>query len=1468
MYNSGIGTPYWFEWEIGILECLKMLQDTSIESVVLQSENFEKLDDVVVNYNDQSILNIQVKHTDVSNNFTYSFLASGEKSLLNDLALEWKKNKDKYSFKGVQIVTNKKWGIHISDGKCSMDSFISKIFPFLQADYSYTSSDKYEQKAIEWYKKTLENSLNRDEAELFTKIFSFRKESCLADVEERIRIQVGMIIGTDNNDAIELCLNSLLSRLKVWATSRRKTQKISREDVYAALCYSAPDIPSYEICPEKPILPSRQRFADAFIKSIKSSDNHIIFLEGWPGSGKTNFVSYLSQMSESIVDFRFYTYLPVNKVDGSYSDDEGFYLGRILWTSILVQLKKKFEEKNLLSVVKFPLIYRFMSVTEMRETSIHFLPEYAKCIGRPCYFFIDGLDHAARSKDVRNSFLEQLPRPEEMGKDFFFVLVGQPVNDLYPYWMKNNNDITYIQMPALETDDVIVLLKQSGVAESNIDLKNLAKVVISIIGNNVLNIIFAILELKKMDLPLSFEHIENELDKRFLNKQIDKYYEWIIGSIDKNLLLYKIEAVMAFSSNKVCAHDVALMCSVEDDEAEYILNSLYPIIVCDGGEYFAFHNDVRLFLQHEIINNSNIKGISDTITKRIQGDKNLWKYKYDISYNLKFNSQSIKEVLNLIDVEYVMDSILYDISFDRILQQFVKAEKMPIDDLVETCIHSSAISLCLSQYANCIRYYEKEADYFEMQSISRKTVSEKYCLSVDDDLEQIINDIYVASKVDFERGQNLFAEYLNEYDIEKLFESSLDQKTFEKAGFIYRCYGSAFIDKNIDCFKEYVDFVDGWLEASARFLSEEEINNTFKIKKYRVNALDLCISQIIEREILTGRTYKVLLDILLRASVSLEILVDLCTYGILNSYESEEGIEYIAHHINEIKNGKYKYEDKRIITIIKAGFCLYGRIEEEKIDNCYKEVLELTRISESSRGYKPAIAQYCIAKHVFKQYYSLDKKDIIKKDDIFLMMYFPDKYGRGSCHDCNGYKVMDFIRNVLVKYAENNPKCDMIALICSAVVQCLKWDETRYIADFNTLFCITNAHDDFLKVAEYWCGEHGVAWKSEYDEMESYCKSIIKTLEYFGEDEFIGKIREKQKYRMFGYVGRKDYSINGLLDCYKMLPLSEEKLCNYGMRLFSVSNMANSIGDNRLSNVVDKVLFDDAVKLGYKYFNAFFELKNMPKDLVYWRMKAIDSLYDNIDLIADDSELLALYNLTNAWIKPEIEQDRQYNRIETLKNYNNTVINQISSPKIKENLILRGMYGAKTYSYDLNLKKNSDSSEIIELIHGEGYSDRVEKLIITQIERKELGLHNVIMKAGKIISTDYLERYVNSCVVKYILSESKYGYVYAGINEILERYYKMISAESWEILFEDIVKKFVESDYDQIASLWGEFTIFSIYYLLKKDRERMKDLFNYLCEAHEKLSSANGRVILKKEKLALDDNIKSLSEMVKYQMII
>ena len=102
---------------------------------------------------------------------------------------------------------------------------------------------------------------------------------------------------------------------------------------------------------------------------------------------------------------------------------------------------------------------------------------------------------------------------------------------------------------------------------------------------------------------------------------------------------------MAFSSKRINAYDVAQMCGVEHDEAAFVLNGLYPIIVCEGDRYFAFHNDVRLFLQNAIIHNSNIKGITESIINRIKQDRELWKYRYDISFNLLVSCKATDEVL-------------------------------------------------------------------------------------------------------------------------------------------------------------------------------------------------------------------------------------------------------------------------------------------------------------------------------------------------------------------------------------------------------------------------------------------------------------------------------------------------------------------------------------------------------------------------------------------------------------------------------------------------------------------------------------------------------------------------------------------------------------------------------------------------------------------------------------------------------
>ena len=47
--TAGIGDPYWYEWSIGLLYIVDMLNpDNGIKSVTLQSTNVQGLDDVVM----------------------------------------------------------------------------------------------------------------------------------------------------------------------------------------------------------------------------------------------------------------------------------------------------------------------------------------------------------------------------------------------------------------------------------------------------------------------------------------------------------------------------------------------------------------------------------------------------------------------------------------------------------------------------------------------------------------------------------------------------------------------------------------------------------------------------------------------------------------------------------------------------------------------------------------------------------------------------------------------------------------------------------------------------------------------------------------------------------------------------------------------------------------------------------------------------------------------------------------------------------------------------------------------------------------------------------------------------------------------------------------------------------------------------------------------------------------------------
>lgn len=79
--KPGMGDPSWYEWSVGLSYIIDMLRDESeIKYVELQSLDSLGLDDVVVTYENDRKLFIQVKHTRVKDTLTFGDLVSANQS--------------------------------------------------------------------------------------------------------------------------------------------------------------------------------------------------------------------------------------------------------------------------------------------------------------------------------------------------------------------------------------------------------------------------------------------------------------------------------------------------------------------------------------------------------------------------------------------------------------------------------------------------------------------------------------------------------------------------------------------------------------------------------------------------------------------------------------------------------------------------------------------------------------------------------------------------------------------------------------------------------------------------------------------------------------------------------------------------------------------------------------------------------------------------------------------------------------------------------------------------------------------------------------------------------------------------------------------------------------------------------------------------------------------------------------------
>ena len=1473
MADSGIGTPYWYEWKIGLIECLKMMSDLSVESVILQSPTFQSLDDVVVKYNNGTLKNIQVKHTeDKTSYLDYAFL----KKELNKWASEWFKERTTHQIEKICIATNKPFGPNKSKGKCSISDFISIVLPKIRNNIK-TEYNPFEKAAIEWFLNI--TGLSESDALEFLKILEFKNENGLEGLDVSINNYLAIIFGTDKEDIIRIGRERLFAQLENWATSRREKEEINREDMYQLLCKASCTLPPYELGPAKPVFPSRIEFGAEFIKILQDTDDRIIFLLGAPGTGKTSFISYLSQIEDSIVDFRYYTYIPVNDESTCFTDDDGYYNGKKLWCSILYQIKLKFEELNILSVQHFPLIFDHLNVYELRQNVLKYLPIYADTLGRTCYIFIDGIDHAARSADQRTSLINQLPNPSEISDNVKFILVGQPTDNENIQQLIGYPNVSSYELPGLNSKDIRVLIEYEKIAIDSIDLDTLSDSIISVVGNNTLNVLFAIYEIKKIECPADYDTIITRLMQCGLNTYITRYYQWILSSVafDNELEMLELQTIFAFSSQKHQSKDLSMILNLPIINIEYILNKMSPLIIKDSFGCAPLHNDFRLYLRNKLHSNRNFKNIVTKIIETVINNDSLIEYRYDLLFSLAVDAKLIDYLFKFYNPDYIVNSLKYDISIDRLIEQFVTVSELFNDIESLRFLHAlSLVATSISNLINCVQYYGKENRYIEKQMPNTCTLSEKYMLSIDLHQKSILNDIHgLLLANENERSNKLYTEYFFER------ESSLpemimkmDKDECKKMGYICRNFAPNTLGLLSD-FPNYISFISGWLEGGVRFDNSEEINKTFCFTHYDILDLYNYVFHLINEGSVEDDSLVVLSEILCSSpQMSIHILTELCFYMKLRKIPTDQIQNKIIERLKGVASiPSLDYMIHGVVCYYKSLFCLFDLETDIEWNSLYNETLLEKHVTEDSRGFEPAQT----FKGLVKKIYSLFFGEKHSYDEILLMAIelfgFRKKNGIGSCDDFGAHEILPYIKKVFLQFFIYNPSFPDISTLCTDLLEIFIGTNAHYYKELACIYYIANRKDLYLQIVDHWCGLNGIIWKNEYDVIEDICQSITNQLNDFGEFELAQNILARMRLRLLGYVGHKDYSLNGLLECYKLLPLNEDKLIKHGMELLTISDYASEMGDNRIN--IEDILFDDAIKLGFKYMDSLYEIKNSPEEFMFWRECLISALFRHIeDLFQNNEQLIELYSLVNTWIKFPIEQYSipYRNNVESLNRYNEIIINQITDESIKEHFIEFGNCTPSKKSkleYETYMNRESQYTDLLEQLKQTGYSSDFESKVVTITNDPTFHYScTLILNIWDLLSNKDKPTFKTNVIIPYLHLNNKYGNRSNGNISIISEVYSYFTKEDWFSLFKDISKRILESKYDLYLyySVYDDLDFISLYFNYQFNSDSIEKIFIDRCRLHYSIISAAGLFPFSIKEITLDSNISEFCDFVKKQI--
>jgi hypothetical protein len=618
--TAGKGTPYWYEWTVGLLKVTEMLYpENGIESVRFQATGFKGWDDVVVSYKDGLTEYIQVKHSRTNTNITFGSFVTEEKEeecLLRNLYASWRNMKLSAKTARCIVFTNREAGDRSYGNRPPLFDFVAWLRKESTKPIALSAWDmpqKWKEAWAEWLSRMDEGT---DEDRLdFLRAFDVQPNRPDLDALGKEVVQrLADLFGTTLANATPL-LQAFDNALRRWTT---EDELVTAEEAFDALVLSNEiNVPHRAPAPPAPFFPTREQEAcNIEVALTTNTEPKVLFLSAAPGAGKTSLLSRIEcrraeKPLSGIVGLRYFAFLPLTPESPIVPVDADQYVRpENLWFGLLSEFRGQLRGK--LWAYKVPVRNALLTWQTARLHVLRIADIIGTEIGHPFVIVIDGIDHAARAgryePGIARDFFASLPGPDELrDKNIRLFIAGQPPEHYpeYPVWLRTPHpDVKRLDLNPLSTADIAALFRHAAPPIPIGQWDEAVHTITVATNGNTLGVVFAVAEAARCKTA---QELSNVLSGRQLRDGLQSYYESIwryaFSTLSQSGPLIGIETALAGTLSVIRERVTGgLMAQafqsldLTQDKWHLLLAQLGPLIVSETDGFRVLHNDVRVFL--------------------------------------------------------------------------------------------------------------------------------------------------------------------------------------------------------------------------------------------------------------------------------------------------------------------------------------------------------------------------------------------------------------------------------------------------------------------------------------------------------------------------------------------------------------------------------------------------------------------------------------------------------------------------------------------------------------------------------------------------------------------------------------------------------------------------------------------------------------------------------------------------------